>query len=126
MKQNGGFIHVYSEPGQGTTFTIYLPRHVSQAAANRTETAAELAKSSGETVLLVEDEPAILAIARRILGRLGYTVLTASTPGEAIRLAGTHAREIQLLITDVVMPEMNGRDLARRIASPGEFAAKTV
>jgi two-component system cell cycle sensor histidine kinase/response regulator CckA len=117
VRQNHGFIHVYSEPGQGTTFTIYLPRHASQTATNRTEVMAELAKSAGETVLLVEDEPAILVIAQRILGRLGYAVLTASTPGEAIRLVETHAREIHLLITDVVMPEMNGRDLARRLLS---------
>ncbi len=117
VKQNHGFIHVYSEPGQGTTFKIHLPQHASQAAATRTETAGELLKSRGETVLLVEDEPAILALARRILKRLGYTVLNASTPSEAIRLAGAHAGEIHLLITDVVMPEMNGRDLARRLLS---------
>ena len=117
VKQNHGFVHVYSEPGQGTTFRLYLPRHAGQAAATRTEPARALPRSSGETVLLVEDEPAILAIARKVLARLGYTVLTARTPGEAIGLAETPAREIHLLMTDVVMPEMNGRDLARRILS---------
>jgi DNA-binding response OmpR family regulator len=78
---------------------------------------ADLTESRGETVLLVEDEPAILAIARRVLERLGYTVLTANTPTQAIRLAGAHASEIHLLMTDVVMPEMNGRDLAKRLLS---------
>jgi DNA-binding response OmpR family regulator len=72
-------------------------------------------KSSGETVLLVEDEPAVRGIARMILERLGYTVLAASTPGEAIRLTETHVGAIHLLITDVVMPEMNGRDLNHRL-----------
>ena len=74
-------------------------------------------KGHGETVLLVEDEPAILEMTRTMLERLGYTVLAAATPGEAIRLAGEHAGEIHLLMTDVVMPEMNGRDLAERLQS---------
>ena len=117
VKQNHGFINVYSEPGHGTTFTLYLPRHAGEAAATGTATAAEPPRSSGETVLLVEDEPAVLAIARIILERLGYAVLTAGTPSEAIRLAGAHAGEIHLLITDVVMPEMNGLDLERRLLS---------
>jgi DNA-binding NtrC family response regulator len=70
-----------------------------------------------ETVLLVEDELSILKIATRILERQGYTVVKASTPGEAVRLATEHAGDIHLLITDVVMPEMNGRDLAKNILS---------
>ena len=117
VKQNHGFINVYSEPGHGTTFTLYLPRHADEVTATRLEAVAEMAKSSGETVLLVEDEPAVLGIARIILVRLGYSVLTAGTPGEAIRLAEVHAGEIHLLITDVVMPEMNGRDLERRLSA---------
>ena len=117
VKQNHGFINVYSEPGHGTTFTLYLPRHAGEAAATGTATAAKPQRSSGETVLLVEDEPAVLTIARMILERLGYAVLTAGTPSEAIRLAGAHAGEIHLLITDVVMPEMNGLDLEKRLLS---------
>jgi PAS domain S-box-containing protein len=117
VKQNHGFISVYSEPGHGTTFTLYLPRLAGEAIATGTTTAAEPPRSSGETVLLVEDEPAVLAIARIILVRLGYAVLTAGTPSEAIRLAGAHAGEIHLLITDVVMPEMNGLDLEKRLLS---------
>jgi len=117
VKQNTGFVSVDSEPGKGTTFKIYLPRHESQAPAIERERVADLAESRGETVLIVEDEPAILAIARRVLERLGCTVLTANTPAEAIRLAGAHASEIHLLMTDVVMPEMNGQDLAKRLLS---------
>jgi two-component system cell cycle sensor histidine kinase/response regulator CckA len=70
-----------------------------------------------ETILLVEDEPAILKLATIMLARQGYTVVAASTPGEAIRLAREYAGDIQLLMTDVVMPEMNGRDLARNLLS---------
>ena len=79
--------------------------------------AAELPQGRGETVLLVEDEPAILDMGKVMLEQLGYTVLAAGTPGEAIRLAEEHAGEIHLLMTDVVMPEMNGRDLAERLLS---------
>ena len=72
-------------------------------------------KSQGETVLVVEDEPAVLDICRIMLEKLGYRVLTAGTPSEAIREAKAHASDLQLLITDMTMPEMNGRDLARLI-----------
>ena len=117
VRQNHGFINVYSEPGKGTSFKIYLPRHATAAAAARVDAPSPPPRSHGETVLLVEDEPAILNVARRVLQRLGYTVLTAATPTEAVRLAETHAGMIHLLITDVVMPEMNGRDLASRLSS---------
>jgi PAS domain S-box-containing protein len=113
VKQNNGFIDVYSEPGRGTTFTIYLPRHVGKAA--RTEGAARTALRGRETILLVEDESAILKITKMMLEHQGYTVVAASTPGEAIRLAREHAGEIHLLMTDVIMPEMNGRDLAKNL-----------
>jgi two-component system sensor histidine kinase EvgS len=115
VKQNSGFINVYSEPGQGTTFKIYLPRHAGQAVETQAKSAAEIPKGHGETVLLVEDELAILKMTRMMLERQDYTVLAAPTPGEAIRLAGAHAGEVHLLMTDVVMPEMNGRDLAERL-----------
>jgi PAS domain S-box-containing protein len=117
VKQNNGFVCVDSEPGKGTTFKIYLPRHASQTSMGQTEEAAALAEGCGETLLLVEDEPAILAISRKVLERLGYKVLTASTPAEAIRLAEANASEIHLLVTDVVMPGMNGRDLANQLLS---------
>ena len=117
VEQNHGVIQVSSEPGKGTTFSIYLPRHAGETAATQRKTAAELPRSRGEAVLLVEDEPTLVSIARGVLERLGYTVLTASTPSAAMRLAETHAGEIHLLLTDVVMPEMNGWDLSRRLSS---------
>lgn len=111
VKQNKGFINVYSEPGQGTTFKIYLPHHgtglepVIEAASNQ-------AAMGSEVILVVEDEPMILEVATTMLENLGYTVLGASDPTEAMRLAREHGDRIQLLMTDVVMPEMNGRLLA--------------
>jgi signal transduction histidine kinase len=117
VKQNHGFINVYSEPGQGTTFKIYLPRYQGKAERLHQEGPAEPVGRGRETILLVEDEPAILAMTTRMLQRQGYTVLAAATPGEAIRLAEAHAGEIHLLMTDVVMPEMNGRDLAKNLLS---------
>ncbi|GFE62901.1 PAS domain-containing sensor histidine kinase [Geobacter sp. AOG2] len=115
VKQNGGFVTVYSEPGMGTKFTIHLPRHVGEAGqAPQDAVEAEL-PGGRETILLVEDEPAILEMAAMILSSLGYTVLQANLPGEAIRVAGESGGEIHLLMTDVVMPEMNGRDLAQSL-----------
>ncbi|MHB1462307.1 MAG: response regulator [Armatimonadota bacterium] len=115
VKQNTGSIEVESQPGQGTTFSIYLPSHLGQK--ERQELAVDV-QSEGEmhmTVLLVEDETAILKLGKRMLERQGFNVLAAISPGEALRLAEEHPGEIQLLLTDVVMPEMNGRDLAKRL-----------
>jgi PAS domain S-box-containing protein len=117
VKQNHGFIYVVSEPGSGTTFTIYLPRHVGGTEPVRTEGAAVPAARGQETILLVEDEPAILEMVTAMLEMQGYTVLGSSTPGEAIRLARERAGEVHLLMTDVVMPGMNGRELARNLLS---------
>ncbi len=115
VKQNSGFVTVYSEPGQGTTFRIYLPRHAAEAAILAEEKSAKPAARGWETVLLVEDEPAILNMAETMLERQGYTVLAATSPAEAVRTAAAHPAGIHLLITDVVMPEMNGCDLAEVI-----------
>jgi len=115
VKQNNGFINVYSEPDKGTTFKIYLPRFVGEFMEPAAERTAETPKGHGETMLLVEDEPVILDVSREMLEQLGYVVMIASTPGEALCIARDHAAEIQMLITDVVMPEMNGRDLANLI-----------
>ncbi|RJQ66671.1 MAG: PAS domain S-box protein [Desulfobacteraceae bacterium] len=117
VKQNHGFIDVYSEAGQGTSFKIYLPRHDTAAEQIHKKVAVQRDARGSETILLVEDEPAILKMIAMMLRQFGYTVLAAGTPGEAIRLAREHAGEIHLLITDVVMPEMNGRDLARNLLS---------
>ena len=115
VKQNGGFINVYSEPGQGTTFKLYLPRH--ESAAEQIDKKGPVASDvrGDEVILLVEDEPAILRMTKMMIERLGYAVLAAQTPGDAIALAREHAGEIHLLVTDVVMPEMNGRDLASKL-----------
>jgi PAS domain S-box-containing protein len=117
VKQNNGFINVYSEPNQGTTLTIYLPRFEGNVEQTDKHGASETVTYGHEIILLVEDEPAILKITTQMLEMRGYTVLATSTPGEAIRLAREHAGEIHLLMTDVIMPEMNGRDLAKNLLS---------
>ena len=117
VKQNTGFINVYSEPGQGTTFRIYLPRHQTKKAHLSDERVTPRPGRGHETILIVEDEPAILRMTTMMLERLGYTVVAARTPGEAVRLAHEYTGMIDLLLTDVVMPEMNGRDLAKSILS---------
>ncbi len=116
VKQNQGFINVYSEPGNGSTFKIYLARFAEGAVEAISASTAATPTGRGETLLLVEDEQAILEVGRTMLERLGYKVLTAATPGEALRQARAHAAEIQLLITDVVMPEMNGRQLEKLVS----------
>ena len=115
VKQCEGYINVYSEPGEGTTFKIYLPRCEGEAAKVRGVGASAAPKGRGETVLLVEDEAAILNMSRAMLEALGYSVLVSRRPSEALRLAGAHEEEIHLLLTDVVMPGMNGRELADRL-----------
>ncbi len=117
VKQNQGFINVYSEPGRGSTFKIYLPRHLDQAALIQEKRQQPAAERGSETILLVEDEPMILDVIKTMLEMLGYNVLAAGTPGEALRLAREYKGWIHLLMTDVVMPEMNGRDLAGKMLS---------
>ena len=116
VKQNSGFINVYSELGQGTSCKIYLPRYAGKAQLPKGDAASSPARGN-ETILLVEDEPMILAMTTTMLELQGYKVLPAGSPGAAIRLAREHAGEIHLLMTDVVMPEMNGRDLAKNLLS---------
>ncbi len=117
VKQNEGFINVYSEPNRGTTIKIYLPAHRTKEERAHRKKGGEPMAGGRENILLVEDEPTILDLTTAMLERLGYTVVGAKAPGEAIRLAREHAGEIQLLITDVIMPEMNGRDLAKNVIS---------
>ena len=117
VTQNNGFINVYSEPGNGTTFKIYLPWYAGKTVELQAENIEKIPHSNGELVLVVEDEPLLLAMDKKMLERLGYRVLTAGGASEAIDHAKAHAGEIRLLITDVVMPEMNGRDLAEKLHS---------
>jgi len=117
VKQNGGFIDFFSQPGQGTTFTIYLPRCTGDAAAGHEQGKARRTMPGQETILLVEDEPVILKVTKARLEKLGYTVFAASTAGEALHAAREYRGTIHLLVTDVVMPEMNGRDLAKNVQS---------
>jgi signal transduction histidine kinase/DNA-binding response OmpR family regulator len=117
VKQNDGFINVYSEPGQGTTFRIYLPRHTGKAEQTHPDSQPDPVMRGQETILVVEDEEEILSLSKRMLEKQGYRVLTAMTPGEAIRQAEQYPGVIHLLVTDVVMPEMNGRELAKKMLS---------
>lgn len=115
VKQNSGHIEVQSELGKGTVFRIYLPRWVDESAGLSEDAPRVDAQRGTETILLVEDEPAILSIGRQMLQKAGYSVLAASTPYEALDLVATYPGVVHLLITDVVMPEMNGHELATRL-----------
>ena len=115
VKQNDGYIYINSEPGEGTTFKIYLPRHLAgseQAAKDSQKAASGLGHG---TILLVEDELTILEMATRMLQHQGYTVLAANSPGMAFELAEKHTEKIDLLITDVIMPMMNGQELVQNL-----------
>ncbi len=116
VKQNEGHITVYSEPGKGSTFRVYLPRHTDGAAEPAAAETSALPPVSGEGVLLlVEDDASIRATTKVFLEKLGYTVWDAHSPDEALRLAAASEQPIRLLITDVVLPGMNGRELAEHL-----------
>ncbi len=115
VKQNDGFIDVCSEPGQGTTFRIYLRRAAPECLPAQTDAREQLVIGGNETILLVEDEAMILQLGKEMLESLGYRVLAAMNPAEALRIAEDNKGMIALLVTDVVMPGMNGRELADRL-----------
>jgi len=115
VKQNNGFISVYSELNHGTSFKIFLPRFYADAEKMVELTATELQEGT-ETVLVVEDEEELLDLAKMTLEKYGYTVLTAKSPGDAILTSEQYHQQIHLLITDVVMPWMNGKELHNRLA----------
>lgn len=115
VKQNKGFINVYSEPGKGSTFKIYLSRYIGKGMAGRLEANIHPLKHGSETILLVEDEIMILNLITKMLMDLGYRVLSANTPLEALDLAKSYTGKIDLLITDVLMPDMNGQDLSESL-----------
>jgi two-component system, cell cycle sensor histidine kinase and response regulator CckA len=122
VKQNNGCIDYWSEPGHGSTFKIHLPRHrVGYADPDDSEQPPPVERQSKETILLVENEHDILILCKIALEDAGYTIIPAATPHEAIRLAGQYKGVIDLLLTDVVMPEMNGCDLAKQLlmVTPG-------
>ncbi|MGE0453556.1 MAG: response regulator [Vicinamibacteria bacterium] len=117
VKQSGGYVGVYSEPGHGTVFKVYLPRLDAAQADQPTEVSPPAALPRGsETVLLVEDEPSLRALVRESLESCGYAVLDARQGADALALSGGHPGPIQLLLTDVVMPGMSGRELAAELA----------
>jgi two-component system cell cycle sensor histidine kinase/response regulator CckA len=115
VMQSGGAIWVSSEPGHGTTFKVYFPR-VQDSEEAPVERVSSSPGRGTETILLVEDEEEVRALAREILEGYGYTVFEARLPAEAIVMAGRHAGPIHLLLTDMVMPQMSGRELAERLA----------
>ncbi|KUL26577.1 PAS domain S-box protein [Chlorobium limicola] len=117
VKQNEGFIVFESEPQKGSNFRIYLPRDKNRTPLPADEKTDALNITGKETILLVEDEPEILKLCRMILEKKGYSVLAAATPGEAIRIASEPDHKIHLLLTDVIMPEMNVRDLSDKLLS---------
>ena len=115
VKQSGGHVVFYSELGHGSSFKVYLPRvEGAGEAGERTSVAGPPVRGS-EAVLVVEDEPELRTLAREILGAWGYTVLDSGDPAEALRLAARHEGSIHLLVTDVVMPGMSGREVADRL-----------
>jgi CheY-like chemotaxis protein len=117
VQQSGGHIYVYSEPMHGTSFKIYLPRVAETVAPPALPVPQTAAHRGTETILLVEDDPAVRVLTRRMLESRGYTVLAAANGTEGVEAARRYAGEIHLLVTDVVMPEMNGRELFTQLSA---------
>ncbi len=116
VEQNRGFVEVESVPGKGSCFRVFFPRYDENEAVDGVQNQPAVGTSgTGRTVLLVEDEVVMLSLARTMLERLGYHVLAAAKPAEALRIATQHAGAIDVLMTDVIMPEMNGKRLADTI-----------
>jgi len=117
MKQNEGFINVYSERGKGTTVKCYFPRYKGEGGRVNEESAEGVRAGRGEAILVVEDEESVLELIRLLLEKSGYSVLSAGTAGEDFELAAENENKIKLLLSDVIMPEMNGRELADKVKS---------
>jgi PAS domain S-box-containing protein len=117
VKQNSGFVNVYSEPGRGTTIKLYFPRQDQPVDRPSPPPARRMPRGNNETILVVEDEETILEMLETMLENLGYRVLSAAQPRRALSLAQTHPGSVDLLMTDMVMPEMNGRRLAEEMSA---------
>jgi CheY-like chemotaxis protein len=117
VKQSGGYIWVYSEVGRGTTFKIYLPSVEADVTPNEPGAANTNALSGTETILLVEDEREVRNLVRQILGKSGYVVLVADHGDTAVQICGKYPGKVHLMVTDVVMPGMSGRELAEHVKS---------
>jgi PAS domain S-box-containing protein len=117
VKQSGGHVDVASRPGQGTTFKVFLPHSDEAAAIAPTPPSISSPTRGTETILLVDDEPPVRTAVARILARQGYTVLEATAPEEALRICEQHRGSIDLVVTDLMMPGMNGAELAERLRS---------
>jgi CheY-like chemotaxis protein len=115
VEQSGGYITVESAPAQGATFTIYLPRHTGPGEDTPAGAERRTLPAGTETLLLVEDETAVRASTRRLLERHGYTVIEARHGADALRIFEERTRRIDLVLTDLVMPEMGGRELVDRL-----------
>ncbi|MCP3875882.1 MAG: response regulator [Desulfobacteraceae bacterium] len=115
VKQNSGFINAYSEIGHGTTFKIYFPKADKQTLEKENIESSNIPLGSEETILLVEDDPSILRLCKKLIESLGYNVLASAGPIEALKLNEKYNGNFDLLITDVIMPKMNGNELCKKI-----------